>query len=166
MKVERGEFSRPLQVDRIPAGGSEEAIFADPVERDALAARLDLPAVYEVSARFKAEPWRGGGVRLEGRIIAEFDQLSVVSLEAFRQRLELPVLRYFLPAGAAAPEADDDIDVIEGGSIDLGEIAAETIALELDPYPRKPGETFESAGDGSSSETSPFAALPKLKPRE
>ena len=36
------------------------------------------------------------------------------------------------------------IDPIENGLIDLGEVVVETLALEIDPYPRKDGELFNS----------------------
>ena len=32
---------------------------------------------------------------------------------------------------------------ILNGVIDLGEMVAETLALDLDPYPRKPGVSFD-----------------------
>jgi len=39
-------------------------------------------------------------------------------------------------------DQEDDADPIENGWIDLGEVVTETLALDLDPYPRKPGEAF------------------------
>ena len=50
--------------------------------------------------------------------------------------------------------------------VDLGEIVAETLALELDAYPRKPGESFGDhleSGDEPAKGASPFAALSNLK---
>ena len=37
---------------------------------------------------------------------------------------------------------EDDAEPIQNGEVDLGEVAAETLGLELDPYPRKDGEAF------------------------
>jgi hypothetical protein len=46
-------------------------------------------------------------------------------------------------------------------------VVAETLALDLDPYPRKPGEAFgehiEDDGRPADSE-SPFAVLARRKP--
>lgn len=159
------EFSRPLKVDRVPRTGSFEVIRADPEECRALAERLGIPAVHGLSARLKASPWRGGGLKVEGSLSADLEQISIVSLEPFRHQVEIPVLRYFLPSGAAGDD-EIDVDVIEHGHIDLGEVVGETLALELDPYPRRPGETFADDADGedSSAETpSPFAGLGQLK---
>jgi uncharacterized metal-binding protein YceD (DUF177 family) len=163
------EFSRPLQVDRVPKAGSLEHIVAEPPECRALAARMNLPAIHALSAEIRATPWRGGGIKLEGHITVDLEQVSVISLEAFRETVSLPVSRYFLPPGAAAEhQAEDDADPIEGGWIDLGEVVAETLALDLEPYPRKPGEAFSKHiedGPGPTSEESPFAVLAGRKPQ-
>lgn len=158
------EFSRPLPVDRVPPGGSVETVEAEPQERDALAARLDVEAIHALSAHLRATPWRGGGLKVQGTLVAELDRVSVVSLEPFRTRVEFPVERYFLPHAALAETDDDTADPIVGGEIDLGEIVAETLALELDPYPRKPGEIFAGQGDSESdARSSPFGVLKSLK---
>lgn len=161
------EFSRPLQVDRVPKAGSLEHITAELPECTALAARMQLPAIHALSAEIRATPWRGGGIKLEGHITADLEQVSVISLEPFRETVSLPVSRYFLPPGAAAEhQAEDDADPIEGGWIDLGEVVAETLALDLEPYPRKPGEAFaEHIEDvsGAGPDESPFAALARRK---
>ncbi len=43
---------------------------------------------------------------------------------------------------AALAEQPDPPDPIVNGRIDLGQLAAEFLALGLDPYPRKPGVEF------------------------
>lgn len=161
------EFSRPLLTDRVPAAGSLERIAAEPAELQALAVRMKLPAIHALTAEIRATPWRGGGIKLEGHITADLEQVSVISLERFRETVSLPLARYFLPPGTAAEGSeDDDADPIVGGVIDLGEVAAETLALDLDPYPRKPGEAFaehlEDAEGGQAAE-SPFAMLARRK---
>ena len=55
---------------------------------------------------------------------------------------------------------------IDNGWIDLGEVVAETLALDLDPYPRKPGEAFPGhvEDDGAEAKApSPFAVLAPKK---
>ncbi len=164
MKVPLPEFSRVLKVDRVPKLGSTEKINADHSELKALAKRLDVPAIHSLSATLRATPWRGGGLKLEGELVADIDQVSVVSLEAFRSQQRFPVLRYFLPVGAAAGE-EEDADPIIAGHIDMGETVAETLALELDPYPRMPGEESsppEPVEAPDDARVSPFAALENL----
>jgi uncharacterized metal-binding protein YceD (DUF177 family) len=160
------EFSRPLQADRVPKLGSTERIMAEPEELKALAARFKIPALHALSAEVRATPWRGGGLKLEGFLTAEIEQVSVISLEAYREKISAPVTRYFLPPGAltANEEDEDDADPIENGWIDIGEVVAETLALDLDPYPRRSGEAFaghiEETEPGERKE-SPFAVLSK-----
>lgn len=165
MKPVAAEFSRPLPVDRVPPGGSHEKLAAEPEECQALARRLGLPAIYSLTAILHATPWRGGGLRLDGRLLADLEQVSVVSLEPFRHQVSFSVERYFLPPGVDAGE-EDDADPIVNGVVDLGEVVAETLALELDNYPRKPGEVFAGQVETDSpaaSPDSPFAALGKLR---
>jgi uncharacterized protein len=163
------EFSRPLQADRVPKAGSDERLTAEPAECRALAARMKIPAIHSLSAEIRATPWRGGGIKLEGHITADLEQVSVISLEPFRETVSLPVSRYFLPPGAAAEhQAEDDADPIRDGWIDLGEVVAETLALDLEPYPRKAGEAFaehieDAPAPGPDSAGSPFAVLARRK---
>ncbi len=139
------EFSRPIEVARIPKLGSHEKLNADAKECAALAKRLEVPAIYALAAELKAKPWRGGGVKVAGQLTVDLDQESVVSLDIFRSTYVYQVERYFLNVPPSADlESDEDIDPIENGVIDLGEMVAETLALELDPYPRRPGESFQS----------------------
>jgi uncharacterized metal-binding protein YceD (DUF177 family) len=142
----RVEFSRPLLVGRVPAGGSYEKIRADAKECERLAKRLDVKAVHAVSAELRVKPWRGGGLKVAGVAKIDLEQTSVISLEEFRQTLDIEIERYFL-SRAPDPDEELDVDVIENDSIDLGEVVSQTLALELDPYPRKPGEEFNPITD-------------------
>ena len=70
------------------------------------------------------------------------------------------------PAAFVPPaEAEEPPDAIVDGKIDLGALAAEFLALGLDPYPRKPGASFESSelDLGSESIGSPFDILKKMQ---
>ena len=163
------EFSRPIQADRVPKAGSVEKLKAEPQELVALARRMKIPAIHSLTAEIRATPWRGGGIKLEGHLTADLEQVSVISLEPFRETVSIPVARYFLPPGAVVEnEEEDDADPIENGWIDLGEVAAETLALDLDPYPRKPGEAFAEhieQEEAPAPKESPFAVLARGKPR-
>lgn len=166
MKPVPPEFSRMLAVDRIPAGGCTEKIVAEAEECAALARRLDVPAVHSLKATLRATPWRGGGLKLEGQLTADLDQVSVISLETFRHEVTYPVLRYYLPPGVAVKDEEDEADPILHGEVDIGEAVAETLSLELDAYPRKPGESFSEhieAEDETPEQKSPFAAIKTLQ---
>ena len=81
---------------------------------------------------------------------------------------------YFLPAGAAgaarAQIEEGDAEPFENGIIDMGEAVAESVALALDPYPKKSGVEFSNliddegaSGHESGAESNPFAGLGRLR---
>ena len=167
------EFSRPLDVTRVPALGSTEKISAEPQECADLARRFGLAALYSLEAELKVSRWRGEGLKVKGRFTADLDQTCVVSLDIFHARLTDDFESYFLPAGSAAGAAlveEGDAEPFENGIIDMGEAVAEAVALALDPYPRKPGVNFadvieveHASGPGEVEERNPFAGLENLR---
>ncbi len=64
----------------------------------------------------------------------------------------------------ATPEAEPP-DPIVDGQIDLGVLAAEFLALGLDPYPRKPAVDFIAPPEAGSAGDSPFTVLGQLTRR-
>ena len=157
------EFSRPLDVARVSKLGSTEKLSADDKECANLAIRLRVHAIHSLSAELKAKPWRGGGMKVTGEIMVDVEQVSVVDLEPFRETKTFDVERFFLSHIPDEASDDEDIDPILGGFIDLGEVVAETLALELDLYPRKPGQEFGEVEITSETPPNPFAALKLVK---
>lgn len=153
LKVPKPEFSRLLIVDRVPRKGSHEKFSAEASECASLAKRFHLPAIHSLKAHLIATPWRGGGLRVTGDFEADLEQISVVSLEPFRTNHKFEVERFFLPPKATIDGIEEDADPIENGEVDLGELVAETLGLELDPYPRKLGEAFSSDLEKKSQKT-------------
>jgi uncharacterized metal-binding protein YceD (DUF177 family) len=121
------------------------------------------------------KPWLDG-VEITGRFDAVMEQICSVSLDPFQQPLEGVIELRAVPAGsphaqAASggeldydPEAPDPPDVLDGDALDLAGYVVEHLALEIDPFARKPGAEFEFAQP--TEEESPFAVLKKLKDRE
>jgi len=168
-------FSRPLRVDALPGKGATQSIEADADERTALAKLNHLPAIASLSATFKLSRSGRDSVRVTGAVRAEVTQVCVVTLEPFPASVDEPVDILFEPPakdpkqrGGAEKEEDLDLtaadppDVIVDGVIDLGVLAAEFLALGLDPYPRKPGVAFAAPARADDT-PSPFAALAELK---
>jgi uncharacterized metal-binding protein YceD (DUF177 family) len=163
-----GPLSRPVVVARMPSQGIEVDIRATPEECAALAADFKLPEVKSLEARFRltGKPER---VHVTGHITADIVQVCVVTLDPFESRLDEDVEVDFeepRPDERADPRADIDLaeegpDEIVDGRIDVGALAAEFVALGLDPYPRKPGVDFsyEEQDPGDN----PFARLAELK---
>ena len=164
-------FSRPVKVDALPREGLRQSLQATPAERAALARQFGLVAIAELNASFLVKR-AGREVRVSGAVHAEVTQTCVVTLEPFPVELDEPVDVRFAPPIAQRPEArgeietlsldnEDPPDPIVDGKIDLGALAAEFLALGLDPYPRKPGAEFTASPEAASPQ-SPFAALAEM----
>ena len=72
------------------------------------------------------------------------------------------------PDADVARGDDDQPEFLEGDEIDIGEVVAEHLGLNLDPYPRRPGVVFSAQDDTAEDEVdpdsaSPFAVLRELK---
>jgi uncharacterized metal-binding protein YceD (DUF177 family) len=172
-------LSQPIRVEAIRLRGTEAVVEASAEQLAPVAAMLGLASLEALGARYTLSR-NGERVKLEGRITARLHQTCVVTLDPFPVKLDVPVKLDFAPedeAGAAArrgeqDDAEIDIEVllneedppepILGGVIDLGAVTLEFLALALDPYPRKPGVSFEAPA-GEAGAESPFAALAKLK---
>ena len=167
-------FSRPLKVEAVPHDGLDRRVEADAAERAELARRFGLVGVAELVGDFHIERF-GREARVTGEVDALVTQICVVTLEPFDERVTEEVdVRFAPPADERKPhvakkeetlnfDEDDEPDPIVDGKIDLGALAAEFLALGLDPYPRKPGAEF-AAPAAEEDEDSPFAPLIELKP--
>jgi uncharacterized metal-binding protein YceD (DUF177 family) len=130
----------------------------------------DLP---RLAASFHVMPAGRGEVRVSGRVLAVVGQTCVVTLEQVENAIDEPIDLIFIPADAIAdkraddPEDDggqDPPEPIIDGKIDLAKLAVEFLILGVDPYPRKPGATFESVHTPPDPADHPFAGLAGLKP--
>ncbi len=158
-----GPFSRPILVERTLKTGQPVTVEANEEERAALARDFGLPAIARLTGTFRLS---GSLHRLQvtGTVEAAVTQTCSVSLEPFDGTVSEEVdVDFAAPdAFAGTPAEDADIpDPIVNGRIDLGSLAAEFLALGLDPYPRKPGVAFEPPSE--DEEQKPFAALQGLK---
>ncbi len=163
------EFSRPERIDTIGEPRTV-SIEADGAERAALAKRFDLVAIDRLAGEFTIRR-EAAGIAVDGRVTATLTQACSVTGDPLPATIDEPVALMFVAANAGGDDeielGDGDLDVIayEGGAIDLGEVAAETMALALDPFPRGPGAAaaLKAAGVISEEEAGPFGALAGLK---
>lgn len=164
------EFSRTERVDAIGERERTVEIAATPQEREALAKRFDLLAIDRLEARFAIRR-EAAGVSARGRVEADVVQACSVTGEPVPAQLDEPADLLFVPElDAASDELElsaDALDTIpyEGGRIDLGEAAAETMALSLDPFPRcaDAADALRSAGVLSEEEARPLGKLAVLR---
>lgn len=165
------EFDATIRLSA--AGHDPESLRrrADETELAAIAARLGLSRVarFEFTARLARLP-EGDVYLATGAISMTAERICVASLEAFDETTEAEFEEYFTTSVDKASDDGDidadstDIELIDGDSVDLGELALQYAAMALDPHPRAPGAT-EIESDASSSEAAerrPFADLGEM----
>lgn len=164
------EFSRERRLDTIGAGETIVEISAEPEERAALAGRFGLIAIDSLEARYAIRS-EAAGIRATGHLSARVTQACVASAAPVPAAIEEDFDLRFVPGGDVAGDevelSEEECDTVfyTGGAIDLGEAAAETLALALDPFPRSPdAETvLKAAGVLGEDEAGPFSALAELR---
>jgi len=169
-------FRRTITVAKIGDGGLAQKVKAEPAELAAIAAYMELAGVKALTGEIALERWRGKGLRVTGRLIADVVQTCVVTLDPVDAHVEAAFERRFLPPEKRQAEVEDESEILVdptaedppeplGREIDVGEILIEELALNLDPYPRKAGVAFQ-ADVHSEPRANPFAVLAKLKPKK
>jgi uncharacterized metal-binding protein YceD (DUF177 family) len=164
----------PLAVDDVPETGQHLDLVANAEVRAGVARVAGLRDLPRLQASFDVTR-HGSGLRVAGRVSATVGQTCVVTLEPLASEIDEAVDLVFAPRAAAKRDGDEanaeernaaeswnEPEPLIGGTVDLGALATEFLILGLDPYPRKPGATFQPPGDASADE-GPFAALAKLK---
>jgi uncharacterized metal-binding protein YceD (DUF177 family) len=170
------EFSRFVEADNVGTHRMERRISANPQERAALATRFDLIGIDRLEAVFSLKR-AGGVIHVSGELEAEVTQACVVTLAPVPAKISEAFSANFSDEDRRRPadpdldfEAEDPPEPIQNGHIDLGELAAEQLALALDPYPRAPGAAIpaqfspeEDAEEDSARPVNPFSILKKTQ---
>ena len=169
------EFSRPVRIDTIGEQPREIRVAAEPQELTALAGRFCLLGLDRLEAALTLSR-DGEAVTVAGTLRAEVSQACIASAAPVPATLIVPFDILFRPQPAAArpdeevelSESEMDVVFYDRAEIDLGEAVAETLSLNLDPYPRaaEAEAALRAAGvqrEGEEEKESPFAALAGLK---
>ncbi|MGL4810519.1 MAG: YceD family protein [Beijerinckiaceae bacterium] len=157
-------FSYSVIVTDVPPKGLDVMVEADERERAALAADFKLPGISVLKGTFHIGH-TSLGLRVTGRVTARVVQTCSISLEPFEADVKEEVsVDFARDRQHTNPDhegfaADDPPDEIIDGRIDLGALAAEFLALGLDPYPRKPDVDFSFSDVEGEAKLSPFAKL-------
>jgi uncharacterized metal-binding protein YceD (DUF177 family) len=175
----RPEFSRRVSLADIERHDLHSEWTASAAECAALARRFGVVAVHALAATADLSRLGGGGALARITFTAEVEQQSVLSLANVRQPVDAAVtVRYLTEKKAreydlmmeeeGVEPPDEDIEVLDGETIDIGETIAQQLSLALDPYPRQVGETFEAVGissddDDRADRPNPFEVLKNFK---
>lgn len=164
------EFARPQRVDTIGDEPRTIDVEANADERAALARRFNLIGIDRLTGKFTIRR-DAAGIVANGRVEAAVTQACTITGDPLPATIDEPVELRFVPEIEAGQDevelADSDIDVLpyEGDAVDLGEVAAETMALALDPFPRGPNAeaALSEAGVLNEEQAGPFGGLAALR---
>jgi uncharacterized metal-binding protein YceD (DUF177 family) len=164
------EFSHVLRAHEIGAAPRALQLEADAAARAGLVQRFGLLALDRLTATLEVRR-EAAGIGVRGAVCGEGAQPCAISGDPVPFRLTETVallLTTAAPGGGEVELSADDLDVepLAGDVIDVGEIAAQALALGLDPYPRRPGIDPATvpgliSEDEAIAARSPFAVLRK-----
>lgn len=156
------------QVDR---GAVKLRLEPTAEQRQAIAKQLDLVSLEALTAEVYLTSWLDGA-EVSGLLRARVVQTCSATADDFETPIDARFSLKVLPANSenapqeefgdlgADPDGDDPPDVLEGEIVDVSGYVVEHLALELDPFPRKPGAVFVQPSE--PVELSPFAKLKGL----
>ncbi len=166
-------FSYPLKLEDMSASVQTYNLQASDDELKYITEIMQVPAVKSFNAEVKVKLRKKEHLaNVWGKISADVEQTSVVSLENFVQNyqtdfsLDFDTKMTLSEQAKLEEEGEDVLDILDNGQMDLAAIAMEQLALILDDFPRKKGEvfTFKSEFDEETTiKNNPFAVLEKLK---
>ena len=163
------EFSRPIEIARLPAGDAVYRLTASPDERKALALRFGILALDRLEAEVALTRVSGGFIRLAATLVADVIQECVVTLDPFAAHVEDKFSLLFGEEVEEEPQLlmpdTELIEPLQDGRIDIGEAVAQQLSLALDPYPRSPAAEAALAAESAES-GSPFAELAKIREKK
>jgi uncharacterized metal-binding protein YceD (DUF177 family) len=164
--VNAPEFSRPVRAHEVGGVPRHVAIAAEPAECAALAQRFGWLALDQLTGDFTLRS-EAAGIRVTGTVQGHGSHACVISAVPVAFAATESVSLLLAPAAVAGEEVElgsEDLDVepLTGDVIDLGEIAAQALALGVDPFPRAP-DAVPPAGviseEAARQAASPFAVL-------
>ncbi|WP_020398835.1 YceD family protein [Kordiimonas gwangyangensis] len=169
-----------LPVQEVERDGRSYRLEASEAELAALAERFNLIEFGSLKADIEVKD-RGAeqGIFVTGTLDAAFTQRCIVSLEPVAEEMSTSFELMLVDEATAdrmdAEEVylDDDApeyDALEGDMIPLGEIVAQTVSINMNPYPRAEDAELNvgnkkniSVNEEELKKPNPFAVLDKLR---
>ncbi|MCP1336071.1 DUF177 domain-containing protein [Futiania mangrovi] len=169
-------LSRPVRRADLARGPVTVEIVPTEAERASIVRDFGLLGLEAFAASVTLTEIRGGrGVRASGTLAARPVQACVITLSPVVQDMQTAIAVTLLePDLLPEEESEDgdtlidldaeDVEALEGDTVDAGALALEEFALSLDSAPRARGaELPEAARDADGGEEHPFARLAALK---
>lgn len=169
-----------LPVDEVDRAGRHYTFEASAAERATLIERFDLIDITSFRADFEVKD-RGEaqGIFISGSLKAALTQRCVVTLEPVGEEVETDFTLMLVDSEMADRMDEEEVyldpdapeyDALEGKEIPLGEIIAQTLSINMDPYPRAEDVELSvdkkagiSVNEPEEKRPNPFAVLEKLR---
>jgi len=175
------EWSRLVSVEDLGLQQFSQTIKPTDLELKALIKRFGVDDLAGLTAQVSLQLLTNGDVLLEASYKAHITQTCGVTLEPVVSEVSNEFTMSYSDDADASwghdeeefAALDDDIELSEpivDGKIDIAEAVSEQLALEIDPFPRVQGATFDGYSTGTKAgnepvpeKKNPFAVLSKLK---
>jgi len=179
------EFSRPIDVTTIGKNGRHFDFQATESEKSALARRYDILDIQKLTAKSVIKPAKKGQYNLQASYCVNLKQACSLSLETVEDEIsgKFTVTLQHPPRESNKQSQNEDVEIafdldegdieyLNSNQVDAGELIAQYISLEINPYPRKPGAIGKVGGqkiiqeedvDMVQKKKNPFAVLESLK---
>ena len=175
------EFTIPIKIAELPPSGLDIRWTLEEPSRQHLADRLAVKSLekFAIDISIRMEKSSTPRVAVDGSLEATVVQSCSVTLEPVVSKFSIPVSLIFKEKAAEPAHLLKEIDVEEhdppeqmiDGQFDVGDMLVQLLAVEINPFPRKPGVSLENMPEAKArldpaqdSETNkPFAALAALK---
>ncbi len=138
------EFSRILPLEEFRARSIEKVITATAAECEKLAHRLQLLKVESLKAKLTASRESSGIIVVTGELEAKIEKACGKTLEPLSIFIKAPFEVHYITSNRMKYYAQEhDIhavngpDLLETDYLDLGEIVAQSLSLEIDPFVSK-----------------------------
>jgi Large ribosomal RNA subunit accumulation protein YceD len=165
-------WSATIRLDDVGETGRHVELEAGEAVRAALAKPAGVDAIERLVARFDLTRRGRDRLHVSGEVSGTVQQTCVVTLEAVTNDIKETIDVTFAPPREPVSESaeldidaapSEEVEPLVGNTLDLGLIATEFFLLGIDPYPRKPGVTFDAPKAAADTAGHPFAALAALQ---
>jgi len=158
------EMSRIVETRALNQKPKNMEWSATPEELDAIAQRLNVLQVKDLNVKLTIE--KKNLIKVCGSFTAHIVQACVVSMEPVEETVSDTFEDFYGEHKRHAIPVDidmeaQDVESVENGRIDVGELVLQYLVLGINPYPRKAG--LKEVEVLEEEKENPFAVLAKLK---
>ena len=155
-------LNKILFLGEIGPQGWQDNFVATEEQCQQIAKRFEIPGISNISA-YISVIIDGEIIRVTGHLTADLKRICVATLDSLEENLDTDFEALFSENVPLLKEGEmeNDIEPIERGRLDIFEIIAEQIGLNMSPFPRK----IDVSGDYTEERdlgNHPFANLKNL----